>query len=156
MRVISSTGQNLRINVDTGATITDGNLNGLMNTQVTAAAYTNSYQGTISSTALFDLDNTSNRLLQQIPPNDGNLISIGALGITLGMDSGFDIAGGDNGLALAAVADASGNTSNLYRVNLTTGAATPAIMANGAASLAASRIGTGTTPALIDLAIWLQ
>lgn len=156
LRVISSTGQNLRINVDTGATITDGNLNGLINTQVTAAAYTNSYQGTISSTALFDLDNTSNRLLQQIPPNDGNLVNIGALGITLGMDSGFDIAGGDNGLALAAVADASGNTSNLYRINLSTGAATPAIAVSGTANLQASKIGTNTTPALIDLAISLK
>lgn len=156
LRVISQTGQNLRINVDTGATITDGNLNGLLNPQVAAAAYTNSYQGAVSSTALFDLDNTSNRLLQQIPPNDGNLVSIGALGITLGTNSGFDIAGGDNGLALATVADVSGNTSSLYRINLTTGAATPAIAVGGTANLQASKIGTNTTPALIDLAIWLK
>ena len=156
LRVISQTGQNLRINVDTGATITDGNLNGLLNPQVAAAAYTNSYQGAVSSTALFDLDNTSNRLLQQIPPNDGNLVSIGALGITLGTNSGFDIAGGDNGLALATVADASGNTSSIYRINLTTGAATPAIAVGGTANLQASKIGTNTTPALIDLAIWLK
>lgn len=156
LRVISQTGQNLRINVDTGATITDGNLNGLLNPQVAAAAYTNSYQGAVSSTALFDLDNTSNRLLQQIPPNDGNLVSIGALGITLGTNSGFDIAGGDNGLALATVADVSSNTSSLYRINLTTGAATPAIAVGGTANLQASKIGTNTTPALIDLAIWLK
>lgn len=156
LRVISQTGQNLRINVDTGATITDGNLNGLLNPQVAAAAYTNSYQGSVSSTALFDLDNTSNRLLQQIPPNDGNLVNVGALGITLGTNSGFDIAGGDNGLALATVADVSGNTSSLYRINLTTGAATPAIAVGGTANLQASKIGTNTTPALIDLAIWLK
>lgn len=156
LRVISNTGQNLRINVDTGATTTDGNLNGTLNPQVAAAAYTNSYQGMVSSTTLFDLDNTNNRLLQQIPPNDGSLISIGDLGITLGRNSGFDIAGGDNGLALATVTDTGANTSSLYRINLTTGAATPAIAVSGTASLQASKIGTNTTPALIDLAIWLK
>lgn len=156
LRVISNSGQNLRINVDSGATTTDGVLNGIADPQVTAAAYTNSYAGTVATTTLFDLDSTSNRLLQQTPPNDGTLVSIGGLGITLGANSGFDIAGGDNGLALATIADGNANTSSLYRINLTTGAATPAVSVNGAASLTASKIGTSSTPALIDLAIWLK
>src|SRR5262245_9576311 len=42
LRIVSDTGQNLRVNVDTGATITDGNLNvgGTTRMGVTDAAYT--------------------------------------------------------------------------------------------------------------------
>ena len=156
LRVISNNGQNLRINVDTGATTTDGMLNGLTNTQVTAAAYTNSFAGTVSATALFDLDSNSSNLLQQIPPNDGTLVNIGSLGLTLGLNSGFDIAGGDNGLVLASIADGSADTSSLYRVNLSTAATTPAISVNGSANLPASKIGNSNTPAIIDIAIWLK
>lgn len=156
LRVISNNGQNLRINVDNGATTTDGMLNGVINTQVSAAAYTNSYAGTVNSTVLFDLDSNSNNLLQQIPPNDGTLLNIGSLGITLGLNSGFDIAGGDNGLVLASIADGNANTSTLYRINLSTGATTPAISVNGSANVQASKIGTNNTPAIIDLAIWLK
>lgn len=150
LRVISSTGQNLRINVDTGATTTDGTINGLAMAKVSAAAYTNSYQGTVTSTALFDLEQTNNKLAQQVPPNDGTLVAIGDLGIVLGEQNGFDIAGGDNGLALAT------SNFNLYRINLKTGAATPAISVAGMPSLTASKIGSATTPALIDLAIQLK
>lgn len=45
LRIISDSGQNLRANVDTGATIIDGAINftpGTPTTGVTAAAYTNS------------------------------------------------------------------------------------------------------------------
>lgn len=154
LRVVSNTGQNLRINVDTGATITDGSLNSVSNPDISAGAYTNSFSSG-SATALFNLDRTSNRLLQQNPPNNGTLVSIGNLGISLGLNNAFDIAGGDNGLALAATTG-SNAFSTLYKINLATGAATPAISVNGTASVDASRIGTGNTPALIDLAIWLK
>ena len=156
LRVISNNGQNLRINVDTGATTTDGILNGVSNTQVTAAAYTNSFAGMVSTTALFDLDSNSNNLLKQTPPNDGKLESIGSLAVTLGLNSGFDIAGGDNGLVLASITDTSTNTSSLYRINLTTAATTPAVSVNGSANLQASKIGNSSTPAIIDIAIWLK
>ncbi len=156
LRVISNNGQNLRINMDTGATTTDGILNGVSNTQVTAAAYTNSFAGMVSTTALFDLDSNSNNLLKQTPPNDGKLESIGSLAVTLGLNSGFDIAGGDNGLVLASITDTSTNTSSLYRINLTTAATTPAVSVNGSANLQASKIGNSSTPAIIDIAIWLK
>jgi hypothetical protein len=160
LRVISDTGQNLRINVDNGATITDGEINNVAMAKVTAAAYTNSYQGMVSSTTLFDIDQNSNKLFKQVPPNDGKLESLdgglGNLGITLGEHNGFDIAGGDNGLALATVNQGTG--SSLYRINLMTGAATLAISSGMPAtpSPEASKIGTSTTPALIDLAIMLK
>jgi hypothetical protein len=50
LRVISNTGQNLRINVDTGATITDGTINLATGTAaVVAGAYTNAFAGTGST-----------------------------------------------------------------------------------------------------------
>ncbi|HIQ33895.1 hypothetical protein AYK86_13280 [Acinetobacter venetianus] len=163
LRVISNTGQNLRINVDTGDTIKDGDLNGVMNAKVTAAAYTNSFKTSVTGlgTELFDLDQMSQMLLKQSPPNDGTLNSIGNLGINLGTDNGFDIAGGDNGYALATVSGSTG-PSILYRIDLnsdttiTTPRARFALSADGMPSSSASTIGNSTTPPLIDLAILLK
>lgn len=96
LRVVSDTGQNLRIFVDNdrrnkaaGLTITDGvltdgnnaNPTGAAGSSVfkaTAAAYTNSFDGT-STTRLFDLDATNNRLLLQNSANDGYLLNQGPL-----------------------------------------------------------------------------
>lgn len=160
LRVISNTGQNLRINVDTGDTIKDGDINGASGAQVTAAAYTNSFKTPVATlaTELFDLDQTNKTLTKQNPPNNGTLSLIGNLGINLGTDNGFDIAGGDNGLALAAVSGGSG-PSVLYRIDLnsdttiTTPRANLAISVDGSPNLNASTIGTNTTPQVIDLAI---
>ena len=163
LRVISNNGQNLRINVDTGDTIKDDDINGISEAKVTAAAYTNSFATPIAmlATELFDLNQTGNTLTKQNPPNNGTLNLIGNLGINLGMDNGFDIAGGDNGLALAAVSGASG-PSVLYRIDLnsdttiTTPRARLAINVDGTPNLAASTIGGNTTPQVIDLAILLK
>lgn len=160
LRVVSNTGQNLRINVDTGDTIKDGDINGASGAQVTAAAYTNSFKTPVATlaTELFDLDQTNKTLTKQNPPNNGTLSLIGNLGINLGTDNGFDIAGGDNGLALATVSGGSG-PSVLYRIDLnsdttiTTPRANLAISVDGTPNLNASTIGTNTTPQVIDLAI---
>lgn len=160
LRVISNTGQNLRINVDTGDTIKDGDINGASGAKVTAAAYTNSFKTPVATlaTELFDLDQTNKTLTKQNPPNNGTLSLIGSLGINLGTDNGFDIAGGDNGLALATVSGGSG-PSVLYRIDLnsdttiTTARANLAISVDGSPNLNASTIGTNTTPQVIDLAI---
>lgn len=160
LRVISNSGQNLRINVDTGETIQDGKINGITNAVISAAAYTNSFQTPISalSTELFNLDHTNQLLTKQVPPNDGTLVRLGSLGVNLGLNDGFDIAGGDNGLALAAINNNNG-ASVLYRIDLnsdttlTTPRARPAISVSGTPSVMSSMIGSNTTPALIDLAI---
>lgn len=160
LRVISNTGQNLRINVDTGDTIKDGDINGASGAKVTAAAYTNSFKTPVAAlaTELFDLDQTNKTLTKQNPPNNGTLSLIGSLGINLGTDNGFDIAGGDNGLALATVSGGSG-PSVLYRIDLnsdttiTTPRANLAISVDGSPNLNASTIGTNTTSQVIDLAI---
>ncbi|EPG37529.1 DUF4394 domain-containing protein [Acinetobacter colistiniresistens] len=160
LRVISDTGQNLRINVDTGETIKDGDINGASGAKVTAAAYTNSFKTPIDtlSTELFDLDQSNKTLTKQNPPNNGTLNLIGDLGINLGLDNGFDIAGGDNGYALATVSNESG-PSILYRIDInsdttiTTPRARLAINVDGAPNLSASTIGNSSTPQVIDLAI---
>ena len=70
LRVVSNTGQNLRINVDSGATITDGALNtaGATRTGVSAAAYTNSFASACRTT-LFYIDTATDRLLTTSDPN---------------------------------------------------------------------------------------
>lgn len=55
LRVLSDTGQNLRIDVQNGATITDGDVNLAAAATLVAGAYTNSFAGT-TATTLFDLD----------------------------------------------------------------------------------------------------
>ena len=152
LRVIGNTGQSLRINVDTGATTTDGAINGAGAAPVvTAAAYTNSFAGT-SATMLFDIDTASASLALQNPPNDGTLVNVGALGVAVAGDAGFDIAGGANGLALAALRTSAAGPSSLYRIDLATGAA---VLSGGAATPALSAIGNGTV-GLVDIAIALK
>ena len=150
--VYGLTDRNLRINVDTGAATTDGAINRAGAAPVVAAgAYTNSFAGT-TATMLLVLDSDSDNLALQNPPNDGTLANIGALGLNLSGDNGMDIAGGANGLALAALCTASTGPSRLYRVDLVTGAALPI---NGAANPALSLVGAGTLN-VIDIAISLK
>lgn len=150
LRVISNSGQNLRINVDTGATTTDGSINRAGAAPVvTAAAYTNSFAGT-TATMLLVADGESDSLALQNPPNDGALTNIGSFGVDVTGDAGMDIAGGANGLVLATAR--AGGVSTLYRVDAASGAATPV---NGSANAALSVIGTGAVN-LIDIAIVLK
>jgi hypothetical protein len=152
LRVIGDGGQNLRINVDTGATTTDGTINRAGATPfVTAGAYTNSYAGT-TSTTLYDSDGASASLAMQNPPNDGTLALVGPLGVAVVGDVGMDIAGGANGLVLAALRTGAGGPSSLYRIDLATGAA---ILVNGAATPATSAIGNGQV-GLRDIAILIR
>ena len=126
LRVVSDTGQNLRINVDTGLTTTDTPLNPAGST-VVAAAYTNAFAGA-GSTTLYVLDAGNDRLqIQGQPsgnPNTGDLLTVGALNIgDIQSVAAFDIAGLNNA-AFAAVNLAGAMTSELHSINLTTGAAT--------------------------------
>lgn len=118
LRVVSNTGQDLRINVDaaTDNTTTDGALNP-GTPSVTAAAYTNSF-GAACRTRLYVLDSVSNKLLLQDPPNDGKLTEIGSLGLTLTAANGFEIATASSGANTGLIASA----GKLYDVNLDTGA----------------------------------
>lgn len=152
LRLIGNSGQSLRINVDTGATTTDGSINraGAMPV-VVAGAYSNSVAGT-TATMLFVLDSASDNLALLNPPNDGTLSNIGAAGVDVMADGSMDIAGGANGLVLAALRSTAAGPSTLYRVDLATGAALPF---NGAATPANSVIGAGGA-ALLDIAVVLK
>jgi len=123
IRLVTNTGQNLRLHPETGAVAaTDGNLNP-GTPSVVAAAYTNSFAGA-TATTLYDIDNASDKLLIQNPPNNGTLVEVGALGFDVDGDAGFDISP-KNDLALAVLwvkgtADA---TPGFYSIDLKTGRA---------------------------------
>ena len=122
IRVISNTGQNLRLNPNDGTVAaTDLPLNPGV-PAVSAAAYINNFPGA-TTTTLFDIDPATDKLYMQNPPNNGTLVEVGALGIDISSDNGFDIGGTSNkAYALVTV----GGTTKIYTINLTTGAATEA------------------------------
>ncbi len=124
LRVTSDAAQNLRINVDTGLVTTDLPLNGAT-ASIQGSAYTNSFAGT-TTTTLYGINGTTDSVYTQNPPNDGTLVLLGALGVDTANTIGFDILT-NNGAAVANTAYAGlfvGGFTNLYTINLTTGAAT--------------------------------
>ena len=117
IRLVSNTGQNLRLHPETGAVAaTDMNINGGGTPSVTGVAYTNSKSGA-SSTVLYDIDVTSGKLFKQDPPNNGTLVEIGSLGTTFTGQAAFDIKY-DNSVALLAL------NNNLHVLDLNSGKAT--------------------------------
>ncbi len=162
LRAIGNDGQNLRIVVEAitadgstvpaGRTITDGVVNRTgVPASVIGSAYSNSFAGA-TATTLFNLDEASDVLTQQLPPNDGTQVNVGALGLDIGTAAGFDIAGGGNGVALAALRSAAAGPFSLYSVALPTGAAT--LYRNTSGNAAQSLIGGAGGPTnLIDLAV---
>ena len=125
LRLVGDNDQDFRINVDTGEVTVDGTLafaegdiNQDVNPNITAAAYTNSFDGT-ETTQLYDIDTLLNDLVLQNPPNDGTLQTIGDLGIDFDTLGGFDILSSQNGDNVAFAA----SDSNLYTIHLGTGEA---------------------------------
>jgi hypothetical protein len=119
IRVVSNTGQNLRLNPNDGTlAATDTPLNPGA-PSVTAVAYTNNFAGA-TTTVLYDIDTTTNSLYIQNPPNNGTVNLVGPLGVVATGVNGFDIS--STGMAFAGLVV--GGTSQLYTINLTTGAAT--------------------------------
>ena len=130
IRLTSDTRQNLRLNPDTGATAAvdgplayaAGDAGAATTPRIVASGYTNSVAGA-TTTQLFDLDAGRDVLALQNPPNNGTLVTVGPLGIDIGDNTGFDISSVD-GIAYASVQVGQNASSQLYTVNLTTGAAT--------------------------------
>ncbi|MDQ3017362.1 MAG: DUF4394 domain-containing protein [Bacteroidota bacterium] len=119
IRVISNAGQNLRIVPSTGMMgAVDVSLNpGTPN--VDAAAYANNFAGT-TSTTLYDVDYTTDKLYTQTPPNNGTLIEVGNLNINADSGNGFDI-GSTSGAAMAMFT--TGSQTKIYSISLSSGAA---------------------------------
>ena len=113
IRIVSNTGQNLRVNPANAVAIVDANINPA-GRAVTAVAYRNNFAGA-TATVLYDIDVTTDKLYRQDPPNAGTLVEIGSLGINVEAMSGFDIGGTSNkGYALLK----SGSIVKLYNVNI--------------------------------------
>src|SRR5688572_11355356 len=120
IRVVSNTGQNLRLHPGTGqVAFVDGTLNP-GTPSIDAAAYTNN-MANATSTSLYTIDFATDGLYLQSPPNAGSQTLIGALGISVEANNGFDI-GGTTGKAMALLQ--SGGQSGIYHVNLGSGQAT--------------------------------
>ena len=124
LRVVTSGGMSLRINVEDGKTTVDGQLkyadadaNKGKSPRVIAAGYSNSFAGT-KETALYDIDAATGTLVKQAPPNDGTLNTIGKLGVTLAAPIAFDVwsdgKGANTGWLL--------NNGQLFSVDIATGA----------------------------------
>lgn len=144
IRVVSDAAQNLRLNVDEGTVLSaDKDLNP-GTPQVVAAGYTNSsFSATKpAATQLFVIDAAADQLLLQNPPNDGTLTMPKRLGIDVGPQTGFDIAGADNTGYLATSTPRSRGTS-VYRVDVTTGK-----------TRSLGRIGGGKRIVVTGLAAW--
>ncbi|GAA1923929.1 DUF4394 domain-containing protein [Nocardioides lentus] len=135
LRIVSDAGQNLRLaftdsgvttNVDTPLTSppTAGTTSG-----VTAAAYTNNDNSTVTGTTLLDINTATNGVVVQAPANAGTLSSVGSLRKGVGPDASFDIYSAVDGEGVTsdnagyAILMQNGNRI-LHQVNLTTGEAT--------------------------------
>ena len=128
LRLMSSDGKSLRINVDDGMVTVDGShkfkdtdVNAGKTPRIIAGAYTNSYKGT-KSTTLYNIDAATGSLVTQNPPNDGILNTVGPLGISVKGPVAFNIVatGPDQNAAWLAT------NGMLYSVDLKTGKATMA------------------------------
>ena len=119
IRIVSNTGQNLRLDPNTGLiAAVDGTLNP-GTPSVAAAAYTNNFAGA-TTTSLYVIDATTDKLYIQNPPNNGTLVEVGPLGINIGTDNGFDIGGKSNkAYGIFSI----GSLTKVYSLDLTTGIA---------------------------------
>ena len=135
---------NLRINADTGATTTDSALNHAdAPPMVAGGAYSNSFAGA-RSTVLHDLDAASAVLAQQIPPNDGTLVNIGALAVPFTGAASMDIAGVPMAWCWPPLRTGAAGPYTVYTVSLTTGATT--LRGNTTGDASSSPIGGSVGP----------
>ena len=134
LRLMGMNGVNLRVNVDTGEAVRDGELKYMAGSpqaearpRITAGAYTNSVappagapaagQPGAPTTALYTIDTLLGSFNLQAPPNDGVQQSRGMVGMSLPPGVAFDILpdgqGGNRGFVLAA--------GTLHGIDLTNG-----------------------------------
>ena len=118
IRVVTNSGQNLRLNPETGTVaFEDQDINGPAGAMISAVAYTNNMAGA-ATTILYDLDVSKQKLYKQDPPNDGKLVEVGSLNLNIKDAGGFDIAAKSNkALALFPV----DGRATLFTVDLMTG-----------------------------------
>lgn len=131
LRAFNGNGKNLRVNMDTGVTTSDVqlNANGLnpTNAGVTAISYTNGFAGTVNNT-LYLIDTANDRLLTTpAGASGGVLANVGSLQIQGDVQAvaGLEInAVNNSAFAALQVGTNAGNSSDLYNINLASGVAT--------------------------------
>lgn len=129
IRTVAETNKNTVLNPITGAvqlSATDlffgaGDPNFGVDPNVVNSAYTNNFVGA-ASTQLYGIDTALDILVTQAN-NAGTLGTVGPLGFNATGVGGFDISG-TTGVAYAALLPSGSSQSNLYAINLATGAAT--------------------------------
>jgi hypothetical protein len=130
IRLHSNAKQDLRLDPDTGVVsardstlaYAAGDINAGLNPYIVGSAYTNSVVAA-SSTTLYAIDSNLGVLTTLPSPNNGQLYTVGPLGVVISDFVGFDISGKD-GAAYAALTVAGNRTSSLYMIDLLSGAAT--------------------------------
>ena len=148
LRVTSDTRQNLRVNVDTGATTVDraiayaaGDRSAGKQPEPVGVAYTNNDndqamegrlisfgQAPATGTKLFTVDAARGSLALQDPPNDGTLRTVGRLRQRTTSAVGFDVysypnSEGDTASNTGYASLRRGGPARLYKVSLATGRA---------------------------------
>jgi Domain of unknown function (DUF4394) len=138
IRVVSNLGQNLRLNpndgtiagMDTDLAYAAGDPNAGRMPSVVGAAYTNPDRDPQTNTVLYDIDSGRDAdsapgggdvLAIQVPPNAGQLNTVGRLGINTDDIVGFDIS--HRNVALAALQEGQ-TSSRLVSIDLISGRAT--------------------------------
>ncbi len=133
LRVCSDYDQSLRLDPTAGTAVSDGMLafakgdvNEGQSPNLVANAYTNSVSPAPSATVLFAIDSTRNLLTTLANPNDGQVSTIGELGVDISDVAGFDIWGGSPGKPMQAYAPlmTDPTTTGLFAIDLGSGAAT--------------------------------
>jgi Domain of unknown function (DUF4394) len=126
IRVTSDADDNLRLDPDPGSLLATDTKLTPSDVTVVGSAYTNSSFAAFAmrpaTTMLFAYDTSSSqdRVWLQNPANAGTLMTPKPLGIDLGTDLGFDIAGADN-VGYVAGTPQGGSSAQLYVVDVTSG-----------------------------------
>jgi hypothetical protein len=132
IRVVNSNDENFRLNPNNGALSGDDtDINPAVTSDLVGLAYDRNVAGATVTTA-YAINRVTSALatiggidgLAFGGPNNGTVVDVGQLGVTLSplADAGFDIA--PEGTAYAALTSAADGVTRLYTLNLTTGAAT--------------------------------
>ena len=132
IRIVSNSGLNLRVHPDTGRLVRrDGDLAYAApaagqpmppRAMAIASAYTNSFAGA-TTTTLYNIEAAGRMLVTQDPPNDGVLKPVAPVRLGFTQILGFDISG-RTGIAYLMGRFADSRFSQLYRLDLATGAVT--------------------------------
>lgn len=136
VRVLGSNNQNYRLHPVTGviaATDLDlhyaiGDVNEMMNPSIGTGAYTNSYAGA-ASTTLYNYDDSLNVFTTQVPPNDGNLMTLGSSGLMVNLANPstdldiYFVQPGNMNVAIFTANTGTADIDRLYSIDLANGMA---------------------------------